>query len=46
MAEVGSADHCDIAFTARTNLKTGLALGWHCAKIAAAEADKPSEPSD
>jgi hypothetical protein len=45
MAEVGSADHRDIAFTARTNLKTGFALGWHCAKIAAADGDEPSEPT-
>jgi len=46
MAEVGSADHRDIGFTARTNLKTGFALGWHCAKLAAADSHEPSEPSD
>lgn len=35
MAIVGSADHRDIAFTAEMNLKTGIALGWRCAQIAA-----------
>jgi hypothetical protein len=28
MAIVGSAGHRDIAFTAKMNLKTGIALGW------------------
>jgi hypothetical protein len=37
MAIVGSAENRDIAFTAKTNLKTGIALGWRCAQIAAAE---------
>ena len=46
MAEVGSADHRDIALTASTNLKTGFALGWHCAKIAAADGHESSEPTD
>jgi hypothetical protein len=44
MAIVGSADHRDIAFTAEMNLKTGIALGWRCAQIAAAEEQELSEP--
>ena len=44
MAIVGSADHRDIAFTAEMNLKTGIALGWRCAQIAAAEGQELSEP--
>jgi hypothetical protein len=46
MAKVGSADHRDIAFTAKMNLKTGIALGWRCAQIAAAEGQELSEPSE
>lgn len=46
MAIVGSADHRDIAFTAKMNLKTGIALGWRCAQIAAAEGQELSEPSE
>jgi hypothetical protein len=43
MAIVGSAEHRDIAFTARTHLKAGFALGWRCAEIAAGGGDEPSE---
>ena len=46
MAIVGSADHRDIAFTARMHLKVGFALGWRCAQIAAADGDEPSETSE
>ena len=46
MAIMGSADHRDIAFTARTHLKAGFALGWRCAEIAAAEGQELSEPSE
>lgn len=46
MAVVGSADHRDIAFTAKMNLKTGIALGWRCAQIAATEGQELSEPSE
>ena len=46
MAIVGSDDHRDIAFTARTHLNTGFALGWRCAQIAAAEGQELSEPSE
>jgi hypothetical protein len=45
MAIVGSAGHRDIAFIAKMNLKTGIALGWRCAQIAAAEGQELSEPS-
>jgi hypothetical protein len=46
MAIVGSTRHRDIAFTAKMNLKTGIALGWRCAQIAAAEGQELSEPSE
>ena len=46
MAIVGSADHRDIAFTAKMNLKTGIALGLRCAQIAAAEGRELPEPSE
>jgi hypothetical protein len=46
MAIVGSADHRDIAFTARTHLEAGFALGWRCAQIAAAGGAEPSERSE
>jgi hypothetical protein len=45
MAIVGSAGHRDIAFTAKIDLKTGIALGWRCAQIAAAEGQELLGPS-
>jgi len=46
MAIVGSAEHRDIALVAKMNLKTGIALGWQCAQIAAAEGRELSEPCE
>jgi hypothetical protein len=46
MAIVGTADHRDIALTARTHLRAGFALGWRCAQIAAADGAEPSERSE
>ena len=46
MAMVGSAEHRDVALTAEMHLKMGIALGFRCAQIAAAEETELSEPPE
>jgi hypothetical protein len=46
MAIAGFADYRDVAFTAKTHLQAGFALGWRCAQIAAADGDEPSGPTE